>query len=244
MGEEALTSVGGAVFWNARHWFFHIENIESLATGASIEPVSQPSSARSEGFSVPTYIGYAMGKRKEVSPSLRWSVFARDGFTCRYCGKQAGQEGVELHADHVISVAEGGETTFDNLVTACQKCNGGKGARSLAEAPAAEDVIKRILSRSKTIRDQAKALTDAVTAKKELNQQIVNMKCAAYRVESTTFDNGEKTIMGRLCGEFGADIVLGWYQSAADHNCPESRAVRYVCGCAKKEREESGVRHG
>ena len=48
-----------------------------------------------------------MAKRQPVSASLRWAVFARDGFACRYCGAQAGQVCVELHADHIVSVADG-----------------------------------------------------------------------------------------------------------------------------------------
>jgi 5-methylcytosine-specific restriction endonuclease McrA len=32
-----------------------------------------------------------------------------------------------LHADHVVPVAAGGETTEVNLVTACETCNLGKG---------------------------------------------------------------------------------------------------------------------
>jgi 5-methylcytosine-specific restriction endonuclease McrA len=53
--------------------------------------------------------------RKNISASLRWQVFARDGFRCRYCGTQAGEPGVTLHADHVVSVADGGTNAFDNL---------------------------------------------------------------------------------------------------------------------------------
>lgn len=36
-------------------------------------------------------LGSMMPKRKGLSSSIRWSVFARDGFSCRYCGAQAGE---------------------------------------------------------------------------------------------------------------------------------------------------------
>ena len=34
---------------------------------------------------------------------------------------------VELHADHILAVANDGKTTLENLQTLCQDCNLGKG---------------------------------------------------------------------------------------------------------------------
>lgn len=65
-------------------------------------------------------------KRKSTGTRLRFEIFKRDGFRCVYCGATPLQS--PLHADHVIPVAEGGETTAANLVTSCQPCNGGKSA--------------------------------------------------------------------------------------------------------------------
>lgn len=62
--------------------------------------------------------------RSGITPSVRWKVFARDGFRCRYCGA-AGGEAV-LVVDHVFPVARGGRDSLDNLVTACETCNQGK----------------------------------------------------------------------------------------------------------------------
>jgi 5-methylcytosine-specific restriction endonuclease McrA len=55
---------------------------------------------------------------------LRWQVLERDNFTCRYCGQSA--PNVVLEADHVIPVADGGDDSMENLVTACRSCNQGK----------------------------------------------------------------------------------------------------------------------
>src|SRR6478672_7719096 len=103
-----------------------------------------------------------MAKRKGITDSLRWSVFARDGFTCRYCGAQAGQEGIELCADHVVSVADGGDNSFNNLVTSCRGCNAGKSARSLIAAPTSSEVVSRIEERAKTLAEQARAISKAI----------------------------------------------------------------------------------
>ena len=67
-------------------------------------------------------------QRKEASPKLRWQAFARDNFTCVYCGRKPPE--VTLHADHKVSIKDGGSNDIDNLVTACEECNAGKGSSS------------------------------------------------------------------------------------------------------------------
>jgi 5-methylcytosine-specific restriction endonuclease McrA len=72
-------------------------------------------------------------KRKSMSKKLRFDVFKRDGFKCMYCG--AHPPGVLLHVDHIKPVADGGKNNIDNLITACEPCNLGKGARLLSSVP-------------------------------------------------------------------------------------------------------------
>lgn len=67
--------------------------------------------------------------RKPISKKLRFEVFKRDSFTCQYCGAQAPD--VVLHVDHINPVAGGGENDIMNLITSCEPCNAGKGARTL-----------------------------------------------------------------------------------------------------------------
>jgi 5-methylcytosine-specific restriction endonuclease McrA len=67
--------------------------------------------------------------RRHPSPSLRFKVFERDGFTCVYCGRKAPE--VRLSPDHKIPYCRGGPTTLDNLVTSCKECNTGKSGRLL-----------------------------------------------------------------------------------------------------------------
>src|SRR4051812_22023031 len=121
-----------------------------------------------------------MAKRKQLSASLRWSVFARDGFACRYCGAKAGDPGVTLHADHLRSVAEGGTDVYDNLVTACSRCNGGKGARSLSKVPDAAEVADRMKARAKSIKKQADSLEASLQADAKLKAQAKELKAYAY----------------------------------------------------------------
>lgn len=65
-----------------------------------------------------------------VAVGIRFDVFNRDGFRCRYCGRGPAQ-GVYLEADHVIPRSAGGPDTLDNLVTACWDCNRGKSDKPL-----------------------------------------------------------------------------------------------------------------
>ncbi|MDZ4833287.1 MAG: HNH endonuclease [Candidatus Melainabacteria bacterium] len=64
-----------------------------------------------------------------ISPN-RHNIFARDRQTCQYCGGK----GMELTLDHVIPRSKGGPDSWENLVTACHKCNGRKGDQSLSES--------------------------------------------------------------------------------------------------------------
>ena len=70
-------------------------------------------------------------KRKTISKSLRYDVLKRDSFTCQYCGRSAPE--VQLHVDHIVPVSKGGQNDISNLITACQDCNLGKGAKLLNE---------------------------------------------------------------------------------------------------------------
>src|SRR5579872_5502175 len=60
----------------------------------------------------------------------RFNLFLRDSFACQYCG---GAE--DLTFDHVIPRSRGGRTTWENIVTACARCNLAKGGRHPHETP-------------------------------------------------------------------------------------------------------------
>lgn len=73
----------------------------------------------------------AESKREAIPKRLRFEVFKRDAFRCQYCGQKAPD--VILHCDHIKPIADSGETSILNLITACSSCNLGKGARKLDE---------------------------------------------------------------------------------------------------------------
>jgi 5-methylcytosine-specific restriction endonuclease McrA len=62
------------------------------------------------------------------APLTRRAVFARDGWTCQYCGGSA------ENLDHVVPRSRGGLHVWENVVAACRRCNAKKMDRTPQEA--------------------------------------------------------------------------------------------------------------
>ncbi|KAK7377803.1 hypothetical protein VNO80_03235 [Phaseolus coccineus] len=68
-------------------------------------------------------------KRRIIKSNLsRKNILFRDNYSCQYCSSRE-----NLTIDHVVPAALGGEWTWENLVTACAKCNCKKGKKTLEE---------------------------------------------------------------------------------------------------------------
>jgi 5-methylcytosine-specific restriction endonuclease McrA len=65
-------------------------------------------------------------------PVSRRGILSRDQYTCQYCGDTPPRK--DLTLDHVLPRSRGGKSTWENVTTACQKCNGRKSNRTPAEA--------------------------------------------------------------------------------------------------------------
>jgi 5-methylcytosine-specific restriction endonuclease McrA len=59
----------------------------------------------------------------------RFNVFLRDRFQCQYCGCRD-----DLTFDHLNPRSRGGQTTWENVTTACSPCNLRKGGKTPAQA--------------------------------------------------------------------------------------------------------------
>lgn len=82
-------------------------------------------------FPVPTVIRlvyYVRIPRRFSLPVSRRTVMARDHFSCQYCGAQPGR--ANLTIDHVLPRSRGGQSRWENVVTACGPCNRRKGNRT------------------------------------------------------------------------------------------------------------------
>lgn len=84
---------------------------------------------------VATY-GHSHGGHKiepcYVPPLNNAALFRRDGQICLYCGN--GFRHGDLSRDHIRPISRGGTDTWNNVVTACKRCNNHKAGRTPEEA--------------------------------------------------------------------------------------------------------------
>jgi 5-methylcytosine-specific restriction endonuclease McrA len=73
------------------------------------------------------YVRVPRAAQRKIS---RRALFARDEWSCVYCGTSGGR----LTLDHVVPRSRGGDSVWENVVTACAPCNLRKGDRLPEEA--------------------------------------------------------------------------------------------------------------
>ncbi|NES99281.1 MAG: HNH endonuclease [Sphaerospermopsis sp. SIO1G2] len=82
-------------------------------------------------LSVPKHIRLKIAsaeRRWKTPPVNRREVLRRDHHSCQYCGTHK-----NLTLDHVIPRSKGGSHSWDNVVTACSRCNSLKGDKTPEE---------------------------------------------------------------------------------------------------------------
>jgi 5-methylcytosine-specific restriction endonuclease McrA len=98
-----------------------------------VERLEQPLRSATHSFTWPhvirlvQYVRVPRAIQRKIS---RRALFARDGWRCVYCNTTSGR----LTLDHVIPRSKGGESVWENVVTACAPCNLRKGNRTLEES--------------------------------------------------------------------------------------------------------------
>uniref|UniRef100_I1Q8E1 HNH nuclease domain-containing protein n=1 Tax=Oryza glaberrima TaxID=4538 RepID=I1Q8E1_ORYGL len=108
--------------------------LEFMAKADVLEYYDQTVSSPSGSFYIPAVLRVPellqVVKRRRVKHSLsRKNILYRDGFTCQYCSSVD-----NLTIDHVIPTARGGKWEWENLVTACSRCNSRKGQKTVEQA--------------------------------------------------------------------------------------------------------------
>jgi 5-methylcytosine-specific restriction endonuclease McrA len=90
----------------------------------------------SEAFALPSVvrlINYIkVYRRVRGIPCNRRNLLIRDNCTCQYCSKHLTREDATI--DHVQPRSRGGDTSWENVVLACRKCNIRKASRTPQEA--------------------------------------------------------------------------------------------------------------
>lgn len=67
--------------------------------------------------------------QRQIEQGVSWKVFKRDGYSCRYCGR----DDIPLTVDHLVCWESGGPNIVENLVSSCRKCNKTRGDLSYAD---------------------------------------------------------------------------------------------------------------
>lgn len=67
-----------------------------------------------------------------VPPLSNRALFRRDACLCLYCGQTFKRH--ELSRDHVTPISQGGRDVWENVVTACKRCNNHKAGRTPEQA--------------------------------------------------------------------------------------------------------------
>ena len=75
--------------------------------------------------------GSRITKPRSRYPLTNRALFERDQHICLYCGKKF--SAVDLTRDHVVPRSRGGKDIWENVVTACRRCNQHKGNYLLEE---------------------------------------------------------------------------------------------------------------
>lgn len=93
-----------------------------------------------------------------IAKKRREAIYARDNYSCSYCGVDLNLQGGVLTLDHVKPREKGGRDWNNNLVTSCLSCNSTKKnmslnsfARYMSEITGQEfkEIINRVNRRKK-----------------------------------------------------------------------------------------------
>ncbi len=76
--------------------------------------------------------GIAELRDRYTPPLNNKTLFRRDGDLCLYCGQRFLER--DLTRDHVRPLSQGGRDAWQNVVTACRRCNNQKGGRTPEQA--------------------------------------------------------------------------------------------------------------
>ena len=145
-----------------------------------------------------------MAERKSPSKRLRFEVFKRDHFTCQYCGAQPPD--VVLVIDHIVPVAAGGETTIDNLITACEACNQGKADKPLTARQIRPDADLLYLETQQEIAELRRYREALEVREQELQKTVEALQdlwCRASGLDWAPHDR----VLRQLLNRYSVDIV-------------------------------------
>ena len=136
VGVQATGTAGSALVLNATYEPLCVVGarraVVLVITGKAVAVAAADTVMHSERTDVPVPVVVRLSRFVRVPfratvPLTRRAVFARDGGRCVYCGAPA------TSLDHVVPRSRGGAHAWDNVVSACSRCNHIKADRTVAD---------------------------------------------------------------------------------------------------------------
>lgn len=135
-------------------------------------------SGRQSIVEVPSIMAIKGEVCKKAVPLTNSRLFARDRYTCCYCGNRFGAH--DLSREHIIPVSRGGADVWTNVATCCVRCNNRKDNKLLSEAkmellyvPYAPSPVERVLMEGRNIQaDQMDLLMGSLPRSSRLHQEL------------------------------------------------------------------------
>jgi hypothetical protein len=188
-----------------------------------------------------------VGKRKTLSKKMRFEVFKRDKFICQYCGRLAPD--VILEIDHINPIANGGDNSILNLITACRDCNRGKGKRLLTES----EELKKQQTQLQELSERKEQLEMMIEWRKELNdlhnqevQAIADLFTdnVGYPVTEHGKENIKKWIKKYTFNEVWDSTEISierYYQDTSDSAEKAFSYIPRICVCKMREKKDPAL---
>jgi hypothetical protein len=168
-------------------------------------------------------------KRKAVSKSTRFEVFARDRFTCQYCGRKPPE--VVLHLDHIHPVSKGGGNEETNLVTSCAECNLGKSTTELSDAGVKSRITTQRLAELREAREQLEAYQDMLMEERSMRKAYVEQVCGEiYRELDYSPDATDQKSIVQFLKRLPFPEVLDAVDATASRDIKRWSGWKYFCG--------------
>jgi hypothetical protein len=105
---------------------------------------------------------------RDVDAKVSWAVYRRDGYRCRYCGRND----MPLTVDHLVLWEERGPWAEENLVSACSKDNKARGRTPYADW-LQSDWYRRV---SQGLTPEVRAANEALVATLDRIPRVVKMR--------------------------------------------------------------------
>lgn len=175
-----------------------------------------------------------------VSKRLRYEVFRRDDFTCRYCGAKAPD--VQLRPDHVVPVALGGTDDPSNLVTSCDACNSGK-TSTTPDAPVVADVSADALRWSRALAVAAAQMRGELAGRQEIYEQVDEWWAGwtyggERRLPLPRPGDWRSSVDSFLAAGLPLDVLRWCIDKAMASKARPEQTWRYMCGIAWRKVSE------